>query len=131
MHTRLLMRASAGFMGGLGLAAIFMPQEIATYMSAGSSGLQVLLVQIVGALYFGFAILNWMAQGNLIGGIYSRPVTIGNLTHFVVATLALLKGALSGIYPAPVIAAVAVYGLFAVLFGCVAFGGPAAANRHG
>src|SRR4030095_10355157 len=125
------MRASAGFMGVLGLAAIFMPQEIARYLSPESSGLHVLLVQIIGALYFGFAILNWMAQGNLIGGIYSRPVTIGNLTHFVVATLALLKGVLSGNYPMPVIAAVALYATFAVCFAYVAFGNPVAANKQG
>jgi hypothetical protein len=125
------MRASAGFMGVLGLAAIFMPHEIARYLGTESSGSHVLLVQIIGALYFGFAMLNWMAQGNVIGGIYSRPVTIGNLTHFVVATLALVKGALSGTHPVPVLVAVALYAVFAVCFTYVAFGHPAAANKQG
>ena len=124
------MRASAGFLGVLGLAAIFMPQEIAGYTSPASSGLHVLLVQVMGALYFGFAVLNWMAQANLIGGIYSRPVAIGNLAHFVVATLALLKGLLSGTYTAPVIVAVALYTTFTVLFAYVAFSHPVAANKQ-
>ena len=32
-----------------------------------------------------------MARENLIGGIYGRPVAIGNLTHFLVASLAMIK----------------------------------------
>ncbi len=51
----------------------------------------MLLTQVVGALYVGFAELNWMARDNLIAGIYSRPVAIGNLMHFVVASIAMLK----------------------------------------
>ena len=110
-------------MGALGLAAIFLPQEIVAYISPGSTGVHVLLVQVMGALYFGFALLNWMAQGNLIGGIYSRPVAIGNLTHFTVATLALLKGAMAGLVTAPVLVGIALYAVFAALFAYVTFGG--------
>jgi hypothetical protein len=118
------MRASAAFMGALGLAAIFMPQEVVANIGPGSTGVHVLLVQVMGALYFGFALLNWMAQGNLIGGIYSRPVAIGNLTHFTVATLALLKGAMAGTVTGPLVAGIALYAVFAALFAYVAFGSP-------
>jgi hypothetical protein len=36
--------------------------------------------------------MNWTAKANLIGGIYARPLAIGNLTHFVIGALALSKG---------------------------------------
>ena len=90
------MTASALVMGALGLAATFLPQEIAAYL--GASTTLPLLIQILGALYLGFAMLNWMARTSLIGGIYSRPVASGNLVHFVVGALALAK-AHSPIYP--------------------------------
>ena len=81
MNTRLLMRASAVFSGALGAVATFLPQEILVRAGIPPVGLSVILVQIAGALYLGFAMLNWMAQGNIIGGIYSRPVAMGNLAH--------------------------------------------------
>jgi hypothetical protein len=63
------MNLSAGLMTILGLAASFAPQEILSAAGADSEGLPVLLVQITGGLYLGFAMLNWMARGVLIGGI--------------------------------------------------------------
>lgn len=53
--------------------------------------ISVLILQILGAAYFGFAMLNWMTKHNLIGGIYSKPLVIGNLVHFLVSSLALIK----------------------------------------
>ena len=35
--------------------------------------------------------LNWMAKGTLIGGIYNKPIAIGNFTHFTIGGLALIK----------------------------------------
>ena len=85
------MTASALVMAALGLAATFLPQEIAAYL--GASTTLPLLIQILGALYVAFAMLNWTAKDSLIGGIYNRPIAIGNLVHFLIAALALGKGA--------------------------------------
>ena len=60
----------------------------------------MVIAQLAGVLYLGFAALNWMARGNIIGGIYSRPVTIGNVLHFVSGTAVILK-ALSRERPRP------------------------------
>lgn len=69
------------------------------------------------ALYLEFGILNWMAKGTLIGGIYNRPIAIGNLTHFVVGAIALVK-AVSNIqmHSEIVISLTVVYVIFAILF---------------
>lgn len=68
-----------------------MHQEVAVFLNMGSDQYTELAMQLLGALYLGFAMLNWMTKGNLMGGIYGKPVAIGNLMHFVVGAFALLK----------------------------------------
>jgi hypothetical protein len=89
--TRLLMSASALVLGVLGVVALFAPDAVLGRLGGPVSSGPVLLVQVLGALYAGFAALNWMTRGTIVGGIYSRPVVIGNLTHFMVAGLAMLR----------------------------------------
>ena len=122
MNTRLLMRASALVLGAVGLAATFLPQEILAGAGAPSVPAAVVIVQIVGATYLGFAFLNWMAQGNAIGGVYSRPVAVANFGHFTIGGLALLKSGLMTQNALPMLAGGAVYVVFAALFAYVAFG---------
>lgn len=131
MRTRLLMQASALVMGALGLAATFLPQEIVRSAGGTASTEAVVGVQVAGALYAGFALLNWMAQGSLIGGIYSRPVAVGNLAHFTIAALALLKAAASGAHPPALVTGAVVYALFAVLFARVVLRPPPLAKPSG
>ena len=95
MNTKLLMVSSAIFMGIAGIAVSFFPQEILNHLNIDSNSPQVILMQITGALYLGFGLLNWTARGNLIGGIYSRPVSVGNLLHFTMVAIALIKLILS------------------------------------
>lgn len=72
------------------------------------------------ALYLGYGILNWMAKGTLIGGIYNRPIAIGNLMHFGVGAIALVK-IVSNIqtHSEIIISLTAVYVIFALLFAYV------------
>ena len=126
MNTRLLMRASAALLVALGLAATFMPEEILGRFGAAPVGAGVVLVQLAGALYLGFAFLDWMTQGNLIGGIYGRPVAIANFSHFMIGALALAKAVVAGARAPEMMVGAAVYGLFAVAFAFVAFTHPAA-----
>jgi hypothetical protein len=121
MHTKLLMTLSAAVMAALGLAASFLPQEILAYARATSDPHGALLIQVTGALYLGFAMLNWMARGNTIGGIYSRPIALGNFLHFVVAAIALLKTAGAGVHDPVLVTALMVYAAFAAWFGLVLF----------
>lgn len=124
MNTRLLMCASAIFLGVLGASAIFLPQEILACAGTAPAEFMVVLVQIAGALYLGFGMLNWMGRGNIIGGIYSRPVAIGNLAHFTIGALSLLKSIIAGQLAPVLIIGAAAYTIFAVLFALLAFGQP-------
>ena len=111
-------------MTALGLIATFAPQELLTSTGSGSQVMTLLLVQATGGLYLGFSFLNWMAKDNLIGGIYSRPVALGNFLHFFMVAIALIKALTAGTRGTGVIGAVLVYAVFAVWFGFVVFGSP-------
>jgi len=115
---------SALVLAALGLAASFVPREILMFVGARPDPLPGLLVQITGALYLGFAMLNWMARGSLIGGIYGRPVAFGNFMHFTVVALATLKALIAGPRPPAVIAMATVYWVLCVAFGWVLFTPP-------
>ena len=91
MKTKLLMTSSALFCGIIGILLLFLPNEIAEYLNVEPTIITILFLKILSALYLGFGILNWMAKGTLIGGIYNRPITLGNLMHFVVGAITLVK----------------------------------------
>ncbi|HEY8026739.1 MAG TPA: hypothetical protein VIF60_19525 [Burkholderiaceae bacterium] len=133
MQTKLLMSISALYMAALGLLASFLPQEILGYYHASAQGLAVVLIQAIGALYLGFAILNWMARASLIGGIYGKPVALGNFLHFAVLAVVLLKLLAAGSAVPEITAAAAIYAVFAVWFGLVVFTAPSqvAGSRQG
>lgn len=114
---------SAAFMAVLGLGALFLPAEVLSYEGYAAEGIAVVLVQVTGALYLGFSILNWMARATLIGGIYSRPVAVGNFMHFMVVTIVLLKSLTAQTMALNLIVA-GVYALLAVWFGAVLFTHP-------
>jgi hypothetical protein len=87
------MSASALALALLGLPCIFAPDVVLQRLAGSTTAGAELMVQITGALYLGFAGLNWMGKANLMGGIYGRPVAIGNLLHFLVAAIAIFKTA--------------------------------------
>ncbi|HEY0702446.1 MAG TPA: hypothetical protein VGD60_06745 [Candidatus Acidoferrales bacterium] len=125
------MTLSAAFMAALGLAATFLPQEIAArYGASGAGAPLTLLIQIAGALYLAFAILNWMVRNSPIGGIYNRPLALANVVHFAVAAITLLKAELPRSAVAPfthspeAIAATILYSVFAIWFGLVLMSHP-------
>ncbi|PHR70874.1 MAG: hypothetical protein COA67_07720 [Lutibacter sp.] len=91
MNTKTVMIISALFLGVLGITLSFFTQEVDAYLNNGSNTTSTLFLQLLGALYLGFAIMNWMAKDTRIGGIYNRPIAIGNFMHFGVGALALIK----------------------------------------
>ncbi len=118
------MISSAALMAACGVALQFAPHEILRYFGGDASGIFPLFLQLIGALYLGFAMLNYMAKGVTIGGIYSRPLATGNLTHFLVGALALIKYAFSAQTPLPIWTAAIIYSIFAILFAITMFTHP-------
>ena len=131
MNTKSLMNLSAIILALIGISLLFLPKEILDYLELSVSDTLELLMQIIGSLYFAFAMLNWMSKGSLIGGIYGRPIAMANLTHFVIGGLALIKGILANPSFSYVIWLIAIiYSIFAILFGIVAFKHTVNENNH-
>ena len=114
------MTASAVFLGIIGVGLTFMPEEISRYLTSDINQTSLLTLQILGAAYLGFAMLNWMTKNNLIGGIYGKPLIIGNLVHFLVSVLALIK--IIGIHEnnfGIILTLTIIYSVFTLCFGFV------------
>ncbi len=124
MPTRYLMIASAAFMAVIGLALTFAPEEILRRFDNDAATFEVTLAQLCGALYCGFALMNWMAKGTLLGGIYGRPIVLGNLVHFTMVALLLLKVPLGSSFDMARWTMTASYALLAALFGYLMFKQP-------
>jgi hypothetical protein len=122
MNTKILMTATALVLALLGIGALFAPQELLTYLGAPSTGFLPPLVQLLAAALLGLAMTDWMAKGSKVGGIYNRPIAVGNLMHFVVGAITLIHFSAHGQVPVAVIAIAVVYTLLAIAFGVVVFG---------
>lgn len=120
MNTKLLMTSSALFLAVMGLILSFLPNEVAEYLQVEQNLISILFLKTLSALYLGFGILNWMARGTLIGGIYNRPIAIGNFMHFLVGAISLVKviGDIE-MHRGVFISLSAVYVIFAILFAYV------------
>ncbi|RZK56339.1 MAG: hypothetical protein EOO91_12325 [Pedobacter sp.] len=122
MNTKILMTVSSITMLVIGVVCSFLPNEILKSIGVDDAGILPLIIQILGAIYFGFGFLNWTAKANLIGGIYSRPVAIGNLIHYVVSSLAMIKFFMAHTDMKFLLVPIAIYLIFSILFGKVVFG---------
>ncbi|HEX3577174.1 MAG TPA: hypothetical protein VHY33_01315 [Thermoanaerobaculia bacterium] len=116
------MAASAVFLGITGIAALFAPDEILRATGIPSSPFLPPLVQLCAALLLGFAMTNWMAKGSRVGGIYNRPIAVGNLLQFAVGAITLDRFALHGHEVWQILVFAAIYTIFAIGFGLVVFG---------
>lgn len=121
--TRFLMAGSAVLLTAAGLSASFLPQEILALVGVTADRPQALLIQLGGAALMGFALLNWMARGVIIGGIYARPLALGNFLMFLMAAMATLRWALHDPAAFSLLAALLLC-VFAAAFGFVLFSDP-------
>ncbi len=117
------MITSAVFLALLGLATSLMPQQVLAVHGSVTDDATVLLIQMMGALYLGFALLNWTARHTVIGRIDYLPIALGNFLHFAVVGVTLAKAAIGhGVIQLAISALV--FSLFAVGFGMVVFARP-------
>lgn len=91
MNTKLLMTFSSLILGVAGIFALFAPDVLLSMQATVLTGATPMLAQMLGALYFAFAMMNWTAKDSAIGGVYARPVSLANFSHFFTGSLLLLK----------------------------------------
>ncbi|MBL4670082.1 MAG: hypothetical protein HRT73_07355 [Flavobacteriales bacterium] len=130
MKTKVLLTTSSIILGLIGLALSFIPAEILTFLDVENSLTIIIFMQILGALYLGFAMMNWMAKDALFGGIYNKPMTIGNLMHFSAGALALIKAIIrSEQFLESMIVLTIIYSIFALCFAYVFFNNPKSVSK--
>lgn len=108
-------------LGLLGIALIFAPDNIAGVLSLDSSA--ALPLTMWGSAMFGLGLLNWNGRNAIYGGIYGRPILLGNLAHAFAGFMALIGVAtLDG--PWPILAVTVFYGLYAAGYARIMFSPP-------
>lgn len=117
MHPRPILTSASILQGLIGALALFAPEVALAGIGQPDGDTARLMMGLLGGLLLGFSYLNWMARGTPVGGIYGRPISGANLVLFLTSALTLGKGAdLSGTAPIRWVV-VALFGVYAVLFG--------------
>lgn len=111
------MASSAVLLGFSGLLLTFFPDELSAILVRSGNETLSMFIQIIGAMYFAFGMLNWMSRKSHIGGIYNRPIAIANMTHFMMVGITLTKLKLANSeLPAGFWVIVLIYLFFAAVF---------------
>ena len=116
MNTKILMTCTSLILGAAGVFALFAPDVLLAMQGVEGTPSLSLLIQLMGALYFAFALMNWTAKNSAIGGIYARPVSLGNFVHFFAGAMLLIRFQLSSNFNLPLLIALIIYLIFAGLF---------------
>lgn len=116
MNTKKLMTSSSLFLALAGVFLLFAPDVLLSALGVSVTAQASVLVQMLGALYFSFALMNWTAKDSAIGGIYARPVSLANFSHFFSGALLLVKFLFSNAFSFPVMLVTLLYVVFAVIF---------------
>ena len=116
MNTKILMTSSSLFLAMVGVSLLFVPDVLLAALGVSVTAQASVLVQMLGALYFSFALMNWTAKDSAIGGIYARPVSLANFSHFFSGALLLVKFLFSNAFSFPVLLVTLLYVVFAVVF---------------
>lgn len=139
---RAVLAASALFLGLVGFLLMLAPDELGAWLgilpapgaaSGGTGAAQALQgttagVELFGAALFSVGFMDWLARGAIYGGIYGRPIALGNFLLGLLAATVLLREASR--LPGHVLSAL--FAVHAAAFGWILFrarpwerGGPA------
>lgn len=116
MNTKILMTTSSLILAAAGVSALFVPDIVLSLLNTSVTAPLSVMVQMMGGLYFAFALMNWTAKDSAIGGIYARPVSLGNYSQFFIGAILLIRYQLSHEFNIFVFIMLVLYTIFAVLF---------------
>ena len=131
MKAKIVVTASAVLLLALGLLLNFMPQESASALGIPASPATTAMLQVLAAALLGMGILDWFSRANRMGGIYGRPLALGNFLLFGAGAIALSPG--HGLAASRAIQALAIaYSILALGY-CwlIFFGDPVAEEAKG
>ena len=92
MNSRMVLVSSAVVLLAAGLVLNFAPDETAAWLGAPPSPVVSTILQLLSATLLGMGFLNYFSRANMMGGIYGRPLALGNLLMFAISALTLVRG---------------------------------------
>lgn len=95
---RWLLTATAALLFALGLPLLFAADVLAAWLGVASPAGEM-LAQLAASGLLGLGVINWWWRGNSIGGIYGRPLGLGNLLCFMSAGASLGRATVAGDLP--------------------------------
>lgn len=88
---RTLLIISGVINGIAGTVLTFIPEELLLRTDGKAGEAAILLVSVTGAAMLGFGMMNYMGRNAIYGGIYGKPIILGNLLFHTVAAVHLIK----------------------------------------
>ena len=80
----------------LGTIFTFLPQETALFIGDDiTDGANLIIYQLSGAALLGIGLLNYMGRGMILGGIYGKPLLLGNLVYHLTAGITCIRFAMT------------------------------------
>lgn len=86
---RTILVASSLWLAVLGGGLLFFPSVCADLLSLPDGSARAL--PLVGGGQLGFAMMNWTGRSAVYGGIYGRPIVVGNFANAVITSSALMR----------------------------------------
>lgn len=86
---RKILGVSSLLLAVLGGGLLFFPEASADSLSLPDGSARALPLVAGGQL--GFAMLNWTGRGAVYGGVYGRPIVVGNFANAVITSSVLLR----------------------------------------
>lgn len=123
LPSRTLLSVTAALLAVGGVGMLFAPDAVLRTLS-GQREAPGWFVQVLGAAWCGFAALNWLSRGIVVGGIYGRPLVAANFVHFLMVSLVLGRAGASGVLTSEMWLVLLVIALFAAAYGLRLYGGP-------
>ena len=95
MKSQPILVISGVLLGTVGMAALFVPDEVGALLHQAGEAASPLLIQLLGTALFSLGFLNWFSRTATIGGIFGRPLLLTNWAFFFTCTSTLFRHALA------------------------------------
>lgn len=120
----IISRASAILLALGGLALLFAPDVILPALVPDFPAAGAWIGQLLAAAWLGVAVLDWLDQSPLLGGIYGRPIVMMNAILYFISTMTLLRSATRHGAPVTLWLATVPMALFAGIYWWLLLRGP-------
>jgi hypothetical protein len=85
-------------------------------------------MQLLAAAWLGFAALDWLSRGTVLGGIYGRPLVVANFGHLLIVSIVFGRATLEGGSGAAAWIVLASFAMLTAAYTQRMFGGPSASE---